>query len=287
MIHDTFEANPGLCELFKRKIIERARSVGLSESLIDFEAQVDKKGTYQDNLRIFYRAYPQLSTGSDYFRIRSIRPLSGAALEWSWRSYEANNRAAKEAAAQPLTGWMTVPELTVTYSIGSESSMAPQNSETISEEATLSQSTNPRSSTSSELAKSILDRVTAMAGEMVTRTMLHQIGREIGKTAFHSSGKIPPENLAASLGHVLSSRGLGRLGGLEKTVSGSHVTYACTVENCSLCHEPASTRLPCIILPGIVSRWLESFLQEDAEGIDTACTVAGSHQCVIKVTFRK
>ncbi|MGD0178143.1 MAG: hypothetical protein ABSC50_15105, partial [Candidatus Bathyarchaeia archaeon] len=64
MIRDTFETNPGLSELFKRKIIERARFVGLSEGLIDFEAQIDKKGTYQDNLRTFYREYPQLTQNS-------------------------------------------------------------------------------------------------------------------------------------------------------------------------------------------------------------------------------
>ena len=50
MIRDTFEANPGLYELFKRKILDRAQSAGFSKGMIDFESRIDMKGTFQDNL---------------------------------------------------------------------------------------------------------------------------------------------------------------------------------------------------------------------------------------------
>jgi len=124
MIRDTFENNPGLHELFKRKILERARFVGLSETLIDFDSHLDKTLTYTDNLRIFYRKYPRLSQGSDYFRIKSIRPLTGAALEWSWRNYERNNGhkvqelPKRKAIKQSLTTDAIMPELVITYTIG-------------------------------------------------------------------------------------------------------------------------------------------------------------------------
>ncbi|MGD0423977.1 MAG: zinc ribbon domain-containing protein [Candidatus Bathyarchaeia archaeon] len=123
MLRDTFEANPGLHELFKRKILERARFVGLSETVIDFDSHLDKTLTYTENLRIFYRKYPRLTQGSDYFRIKSIRPLSGAALEWSWRNYERNNGhevrelTKRTPIEQPLTTDAIMPELVITYTI--------------------------------------------------------------------------------------------------------------------------------------------------------------------------
>jgi predicted hydrocarbon binding protein len=343
MIRDTFATNPGLCELFKRKILERARFVGLSEGLIDFEAHIDMKGTYQDNLRTFYRQYPQLSQDSDYFRIKSIRPLSGAALEQSWRGYERNNgheilELTREPTEQPLTAGV-MHEFFITYNIGGESltarKEAPKEPETISIKPTLQQvEANPAASTYRELAKSdwltwastipefkpkpienlerreqdclipqdgepilsfqatmfqsILDRVTAMVGEKVAKIILHQIGQEIGKTAFNDSKeKILSGNLAEALDHVLNIRGWGRVLDLDKTEHVSSVTYVCTIKGCPLCYKRISTRPTCDIMRGIVSGWLKSFVQKNAESIETACVATGSTSCVFRVTFKK
>lgn len=88
--------------------------MGLNKSHIDFESQIDLKGTYHENLRNFYRKYPLLGQDSDYFRIRSVRPINGAALEQSWRSYERDNgHKTPEPTEQPI-----LPELVVTYTIG-------------------------------------------------------------------------------------------------------------------------------------------------------------------------
>ena len=222
MIHDTFETNLGLCELFKRKIIERARIVGLSEDLIDFETQIDVKGTYQDNLRIFYQQYPQLSENSDYFRIKSVRPLRGAALEQSWRSYEQNNgketpELTRIRAEQPFTARAIMPELFITYTIDRQPVMARK--EALEEREPNSMNpilpqTEADSAASSyrELVKSILDRVTAMAGERTTRAILHQIGQEIDRTAFNRSrGQTQSDNVAEALDHFLNVRGWGRV----------------------------------------------------------------------------
>jgi len=227
MIHDTFETNLGLRELFKRKIIERARFVGLSEDLIDFEAQIDAKGTYQDNLRIFYQQYPQLSENSDYFRIKSVRPLRGAALEQSWRSYERNNgheipELSRMSTEEPPTARAIMPELVITYTIGRQSGMArkeaPEEREPISINPILRQAeADPAASSYRELVKSILDRVTAMAGEKATRAILHQIGREIGGTTFnYSRDQIQSDNLAEALDHFLNIRGWRRVQDLAK-----------------------------------------------------------------------
>lgn len=210
MIRDTFETNPGLCELFKRKILERAGVVGLSEYLIDFDAQIDMKGTYQDNLRIIYRQYPQLSQNSDYFRIKSIRPLNDAALEQSWRSFKRNNgheipKLPREPTEQPL-----MPELVITYTIGRESEMARNQApkEPISIKPIVRQDgANPSSSTYRELVKSLLDRVTALAGEKVTRMILHQIRQETSRTASnYSRNQTLTDNIVDALDDVLSIR---------------------------------------------------------------------------------
>lgn len=298
MIRDTFEANPGLCELFKRMILDRARGSGLSEDLIDFETQIDMKGTYQDNLRIFYREYPQLSENSDYFRIKSIRPLSGAVLEQAWRGYERNNGhglspLADEPSDQPPIAEAMMPELVITYTIGRESVIArkeaPKEPEPVSIKPSLPQTeTSPTSSTHREIVKSILDCVTAIAGEKVTKTILYQIGQEIGGNAFnHSRDQISSGNLVEALDHALSIRGWGRVLDISKTNRGSSVTYECAVRECSLCHNQASMSPTCGIMRGIVSRWLESFVQKNAESIETACVAGGSQPCVFRVTFRK
>jgi predicted hydrocarbon binding protein len=297
MIRDTFESNPGLCELFKRKMLERARFVGFSEGLIDFESQIDIRGTYQDNLRIFYREYPQLSQKSDYFRIKSIRPLSGVALEQSWRSYERNNGyEITEPTEQPLTAEAIMPELTITYTIGCGPVMArkeePKDHEPISAKPIFPQAdADSAAATHRELLKSILDRVTAMTGEKATRMILHQIGQEIGRTAFNHSKdqtqSMSLDNLVESLDRVLSIRGWGRVQDLDKIDHGSSVTYVCTINGCPLCYDRVSRGPTCDIMCGVVSRGLGSIVQKNAESIETTCVAAGSQPCVFRVTFRK
>ncbi len=287
MIRDTFETNPGLRELFKRKMVEKARFVGLNEGHIDFDSQIDVKGTYHDNLRTFYRKYPQLSQDSDYFRIKSGQPLSGAALERSWRSYEGN----KAHESPEPTAWV-MPELVVTYTVDRESvtgrNESPRGSELISTKPNLQADSNPATSSHRELAKLILARVTAMAGEKVTRKLLHQIGQEIGSSAFHNSkDQVLPHKLIDALDHALGTRGWGRVIGLHKTDSGPSVTYVCTVEGCPVCENRVSASPTCDITRGIISRWLESFVQRNAERVETTCVNSGSHLCVFRVTFGK
>jgi predicted hydrocarbon binding protein len=337
LIRDTFETNPGLCELFKRKILERARFVGLSEDSIDFQAQIDKKGTYQDNLRAFYREYPQLSQNSDYFRIKSVRPLSGAALEQSWRGYERSNgheisELTREPTEELLTSEPAMPESVITFAIGGESVTAQKEasieSQPISAKSIPQQAKTSRvASTHRELLKSdwlawtstitelkakpieklerqeqdgwiledgerilsfrvgtfqsIHDCVTAMVGEKVSKIILHQIGQEIGKTSFnYSRDQIPSDNPVEALDHVLSVQGWGRVLDLDKTDHGPSVTYACSVKGCPLCPT-------CDIMRGILSGWLESFVQKKPENIENACMAKGSQPCVFRVTFRK
>jgi predicted hydrocarbon binding protein len=291
MIRDTFETNPGLCELFKRKILDRARFAGLSEGLIDFGTHIDMKGTYEDNLRIFYREYPQLSQNSDYLRIKSIRALSGAALEQAWRSYERNNgdeivEPTRGPTEQPLTAGAIVPELVITYTIGSESVTGRKEGleepEPISMKPTLpTAEANLAPSGYREIVESILDHVTAVAGEKVTKTILFQTGQEIGRTAFDCSrSQILFNDLGEALDRVLSVRGWGRVLDLSKTEHGRNVTYACAIKGYPICPT-------CDIMSGIVSGWLESFAQKKTESIETDCVAPGFQPCVFRVTFRK
>ncbi len=297
MIRDTFETNPGLCELFKRKIVERARVLGLSEGMIDFESQIDMKGTYEDNLRSFYREYPQLSQESDYFRIKPIRPLSGAVLERSWQAYERNNGHENldpnaQPANHPYTVTAMLPELTITYTIGVgpvvTRTAAPKQPDPFSAEPVIQQvEANSSTSMHSELVNSILDHVTAMTGERVAKMILHQVGQEIGGTAYNYTGdQTLFHGPIEALDHVLRTRGFGRAVSLDRINHGPNVTYVCGITGRPSCHKGVSPSPTCHINRGVVSRWLESFVQKKAESIETACASA-SHPCVIRVTFRK
>lgn len=282
MNRETFETNPGLCELFKRKILDRAQTAGLSKDRIDFESQIDMKGTFHDNLRTFYREYPQLAQDSDYLRLKTPRPLSGAALEQVWRSYQQS----KEQPNQQKSVGPILPRLIITYSVGCEPSAGPESKkppETISGNTTL-----PGADvTHSELMRLLLDRVTAIAGENVTQTILHQMGREIGSAAFHHSRKqIPGTDIAASLDHALRARALGRLKDLKEIDDRSSLTYVCTVEECSLCRKGAAASA-CSIMRGIITRWFESHLGKGAERTERHCANTDPHLCVFRVTFGK
>lgn len=90
-IRDTFELNPGLAELFKRKILDIAKDVQFPADLIDFELHMDMKGTYSENLRAFYREYPRLSERSDFFNKNPIRPISEGQIERNYRAYQVSN----------------------------------------------------------------------------------------------------------------------------------------------------------------------------------------------------
>jgi hypothetical protein len=217
MIRDTFEVNPGLCELFRSKILERARFFGFSEDLIDFATHLDMKGTYQDNMRIFYREYPQLSHNSDYLRIKSMRPLTGAALDLSWRSFERNNgheitKSTRTPIGQPLTTEAIMTELVITYTIGgapeASGKEAPKTSDpTSTKPITPRTESSPAASTYRELVKSILDRVTVLAGEKTTRIILHQIERDMGRATFnYSRDETPPHHLVEVIDDVLHRR---------------------------------------------------------------------------------
>ncbi len=223
MIRDTFESNPGLRDLFKRKIVERARFVGLSEHLIDFDSQIDIKGTYHDNLRTFYREYPQLAQNSDYFRVKSVRPLSGAALEHSWRSFEQNSgneilEPTRTPTERPLTAIM--PELIITYSIGNKIAVArsetPEAPEPFSRRPTLGQAeADPAASAYREFIRLILDHVTKLAGQKLAKAILYQIGRDIDGTAFKNQPLC--DNIVEALDQVLNTRGWGRVPDLDRS----------------------------------------------------------------------
>ena len=292
MIRDTFESNPGLCQLFKRRILDKAQSAGLSGDLIDFESQLDMKGSYQENLRRFYRMYPQLAEESDFLRLKSLRPLSGAVLEQTWRSYECDNVNESTKPAESKVRQI-IPELTVTYTIRHETQAERKNLqsglEAISTDAMPAIDSNSAALTHSEFMRLLLDRITATAGEKFTKTILHQLGGEIGRAAFHHTTRVegPHDNLVDSLDHALRMRGLGQVEAFEVLDHGSKVTYRCAIRDCSVCHKHVALSSTCDVMRGVVSRWLESFFQKKAEHTEVTCSAAGSRLCVIHVTFRK
>jgi hypothetical protein len=90
-MRDTFERNPGLTELFKRKILDIAKEVEFPTDLIDFDSHLDMKGTYSENLTRFYQAYPRLSERSDYLKRNPIQEISSPQIERAYQAYQVNN----------------------------------------------------------------------------------------------------------------------------------------------------------------------------------------------------
>ncbi len=180
-----------------------------------------------------------------------------------------------------------MPHLTVTYKFGGPSD-APENSgesiPPLDQQACLHH-VNDGTSSYPNLMELVLSRFAAIAGEKVTKAILHQVGREIGAITFTDSDEHPhPDRQKEALDRAMSTYGLGRLVGLKKSETSSSLTYECTVKGC---HDDASPSPACNITHGIVAHWLEAFHQRGADGIETDWGNDEAEPCTFRLTFRK
>ncbi len=134
----------------------------------------------------------------------------------------------------------------------------------------------------------VLDHLYSMAEPKVGKTVLYQIGQDMGRATFAYSKKdMPSEDQWKILDEVLSVRGWGRCVSVNRINDEPYVTYAYTIRGCPICHNRQATEPMCDIVRGIVTGWQESIIGRKAESSDeTRCVATGAKFCIFHVSFK-
>ena len=134
----------------------------------------------------------------------------------------------------------------------------------------------------------VLDHLYSMAEPKVGKTVLYQIGQDMGRAAFAYSKKdMPSEDHWKILDEVLSVRGWGRCVSVNRINDAPYVTYAYTISDCPICFNRKATEPMCDIVRGIVTGWQESIIGRKAESSDeTRCAATGAKFCIFHVSFK-
>lgn len=136
--------------------------------------------------------------------------------------------------------------------------------------------------------QSFVDRLISLVGDHVAETILYQMGDEIGRVAFDYSRKNikSEDDLRKVLDNVLSNRGWGRCGAIEKYTRDNKIVYIVRVTGTPSSHERASNEPTCHIERGIASGYLEAYLGKKAwSHSELECVSAGGRLCVFEIIF--
>ena len=133
--------------------------------------------------------------------------------------------------------------------------------------------------------QALIERLSAMAGDKVAKTILNGLGREIGKTTFeYSRHKLAPENLGEIFDQVVRSRGWGRCLSIQSQPN--EPVYAVTMANCPLCYEQEANEPKCDLMRGLVTGLLEAFSHKTARSaVETNCAAIGGKFCIFEITM--
>jgi len=136
--------------------------------------------------------------------------------------------------------------------------------------------------------QAVLDRLSSMTESELGKTVLNQIGQDMGRAAFdYSKNDINSEDHWKILDGVLSARGWGRCVSVNRINDESYVTYAYTIRDCPICYNRKATEPMCDIVRGIVTGWQESILGRKAQPSDeTRCAATGAKFCIFHVSFK-
>lgn len=103
--------------------------------------------------------------------------------------------------------------------------------------------------------QALIDRLIGMAGAKVGKTILYQLGNEIGQTGLrYSKDRIVADNLVKVFDSVLRARGWGRVLSLEKKHENS--VYVFTTADCPICYERSGRVEPiCDLMRSVLAGW--------------------------------
>ncbi len=134
----------------------------------------------------------------------------------------------------------------------------------------------------------VLDHLYSMAEPKVGKTVLYQIGQDMGRATFaYSKNDIASKDPWNTLDEVLSVRGWGRCVSVNRINDEPYVTYAYTIRGCPVCYMRTATEPMCDIVRGIVTGWQESIIGRKAESSDeTRCAATGAKFCIFHVSFK-
>jgi len=138
--------------------------------------------------------------------------------------------------------------------------------------------------------QTLTDRLEMLVGPKIARVIFHQLGTAIGTTAMtYSRSEIhSPDHLSAVLDSVLKTRGWGRCLNLTSESRGTETVHIAKLKGTPLSYERISPEPLCHIVGGIISGWLETYLDRKAhQTTETECESTGKPQCTFEVVFHE
>jgi predicted hydrocarbon binding protein len=134
--------------------------------------------------------------------------------------------------------------------------------------------------------QALVNRMTEMAGDKVGKTLLFQMGSEIGRVGLrYSKEKILEDNVAKVFDKVIRHRGWGRCLGIEKQGNNANA-FIITMSDCPLCYGQKSAESTCDLMRGIVTGWMEALLERKSiRSVETDCGAVKGPLCVFEVSF--
>lgn len=136
--------------------------------------------------------------------------------------------------------------------------------------------------------QSLVDRLTSLVGSHVAETILSQMGNEIGRVTFDYSREVikSEADLGPVLDNVLANRGWGRCTDFEKQARDGKTIYTVRTRGSPLSHERTSAISTCHLVGGIVSGYLEAYLNKKAQSyVERECESRGNQSCIFETTF--
>ena len=135
--------------------------------------------------------------------------------------------------------------------------------------------------------QALVNRLRGMTGSQVAGTILFGLGNEIGQTAFrYSKDKVMSDNLVKVFDDIIRHRGWGRCLAIEKQADRS--AYVFTMSECPLCYGQKATEAMCDLMRGIVTGWVEAFVNKKAtKAVETECAAMGSKFCIFEATMQE
>lgn len=136
--------------------------------------------------------------------------------------------------------------------------------------------------------QALLDKLTAVAGQLVSAVLVYQLGEEVGQISFAAStSPISSETeLAKAIDERFEHRGWGRCSGIEKNQYGSKTTYSIRIKENPLTYERKAMEPTCHFIRGILAAWMERYLHKKPKTAkEIRCAAVDPSECIFEFTF--
>ena len=133
----------------------------------------------------------------------------------------------------------------------------------------------------------LMDRFVEMLGEGLSATLLHQMGIDLGRTAFsYVKDEVKSDSdLTDAMDTLQAEGGWGRCKEIRK-IETSGITYVVRTESNPISGRHATNEPICHLMRGMYTGFLEAYLNRKAKQSEQiSCRVLGAPYCTFEIIF--